>query len=1522
MTTTLYLRSGETASSHQSPAVGSLPSGFLAAWDFTASGFNGASACFLDSSAGSAQVAATGGTWSAQVGGTKKYGIIQYASNPLAGSQTISAGNWTIGYAGSLSNGGASLKTQGYIALYLVNGATGASRTVIFALAILTGTGTHANASEATFYSTTASGSSATVTAGDYLVLEVGEALVATGTQTPGTFSIYDSGTVAISSDNAAASNAQSFITAPVTLTFQPAASGTPQNAVVAQPSETPQIDLLMLGAATDSGMSGANPPVPTVPPGVPRVIVASESPRMELLMQGTAAGLLAGVVPVPFVKPPPPALAFGETPRFELLMPGAVIPDTFSMSRPESPGETVLYLRSGEPAIHYANPGIKTLPAAFLGSWSQTNAALGGSACAFLDPLPGAAQNDVAPTWAAIGGGTQRLGHVQYASSPLAGNQTINPGQWLLTFAGDVTNASASEVWAGMAALYLVNGSTGAIRTVIFGLTTIGSAGRLNTTETTCLASVLGAGATVTAGDYLVLEMGLRITALSQHTPTTDVYDNGVTPIIADGVAASSAQSALIAPQTLLFQTPAVTPTRTIIVQASESPRAELLMTGAVLGFSGRVPVGFTRPPLPVYAAGETPAAVLLSPGAQIPDVFALSASVSPPPPPFAAPPPGRMATASESPRIELLVQGSSFREIPPATITPTVSVVPPRPVYVAQSDPPVRELLATGAVIDSGFPFSGANPPTPAAQPAFWQCMIDARETPAVQFLVPGGDVAESGVIPVPTISPGIPPGAPELIVSTAELAPLLQQGQALTPRTIVQVPFGPPITVAVQREITALQLLIGGSAQAARQVVVAPIAGGPQVPRIVVAATTDFPQPILTQQPIDAPTSSTWPFAGNVLPTRAVIAARDELASQHSLLVSPAIAAVGLGLEPLVPTSFVVTTEGVHPAVQQPGRVIATSGVVPVPTVRPAQTSVRAAPLENPAFQLLVGGSVHSVIKTFAFPYTRGVVSAMQENPAGQLLVQGSTVTFVGVVPTAVITPTIPPGAPARIIAPSETPALGQLLAGAATVFRSSAPALPRVLSATVAGAADVPAWQTLVIGSARASAALPPAASPPLRATVAQAEPLASQFLVTGSALARSGVVAVPIVPPTRTVTVVASELIHPGQLAPGRTVNTVGLQLPAIPARPVTASTEPLPFILQGTGTALRFVGPVPVTVITPTIPPGAPARIVASLDVQHIVSAGSGVTVSVSRTPMASPPPRPVIVMIEAMPEQVLVPGAVTQPLWRSGGVVTTLIVTIASPLLLITDNGDGTATARVVGSSVGSTNDVLTQPADGNLLAPAFTNQGQLAGDGSVTFPLASGVYWAYCYSILDPQSATSQPIYVSVGSATLGTHEQCVQGVLARLAQLTFADTPTAPGTVKAVIDGLVPIDDTALQFPCLLVTIEGETEQVGMGYGAGGGSNYRDDYGYPVKVTICDQMDMVSLADQQARRVKYTKWREQIARAFSRQKLATTGNQVFDCIAAPLGIVDGRMPLQQYVVSGLTLRFYARLTRGVTS
>ena len=203
--TTLYLRNN--ASPHATK-----PSGFLGAWGTVGAAGNRDKT--LEATNGSASVNLTVSTTGSHA--AKDYGIGAFHSPALA-AQSIASGNWTIGLTGQYPTTGGGRVWTPRMSLYLVDGGTGAIRTTIFAIGDIGATGRTASALR-TGYSTTIAGGAATVTANDYLVLEIGLNVTTTGDGTKRTLTMRFANSTAISSDNVANTTPMAFLTAPASI--------------------------------------------------------------------------------------------------------------------------------------------------------------------------------------------------------------------------------------------------------------------------------------------------------------------------------------------------------------------------------------------------------------------------------------------------------------------------------------------------------------------------------------------------------------------------------------------------------------------------------------------------------------------------------------------------------------------------------------------------------------------------------------------------------------------------------------------------------------------------------------------------------------------------------------------------------------------------------------------------------------------------------------------------------------------------------------------------------------------------------------------------------------------------------------------------------------------------------------------------------------------------------------------------------------------------------------------------------
>ena len=111
---------------------------------------------------------------------------------------------------------------------------------------------------------------------------------------------------------------------------------------------------------------------------------------------------------------------------------------------------------------------------------------------------------------------GTQTILLGQFSTAPLDGTINITASYWTLSFAALVSGGSGTT-WYGYATVYLMNGSTNQVRTTILAGQVVGGSKSTLNSELTCFSSTLAAAAaTVTAGDYLLIELGVQVTTTS----------------------------------------------------------------------------------------------------------------------------------------------------------------------------------------------------------------------------------------------------------------------------------------------------------------------------------------------------------------------------------------------------------------------------------------------------------------------------------------------------------------------------------------------------------------------------------------------------------------------------------------------------------------------------------------------------------------------------------------------------------------------------------------------------------------------------------------------------------------------------------------------------------------------------------------------------------------------------------------------------------------------------------------------
>lgn len=194
-------------------------SGYLAAWTNTIAGNAGANALSMNATSGAATVTASLNPGTQAAGVVKEIGHGQFLS-PLLASQEVGAGNWTVGFALSSQTTASAVSLTGRAVLYVINGATGAIRSTIFALTTI-GAARNANTTYLTGYSTTVAGARVLLDDGDYFALEMGVRASWSGLAAPGNIRVRFDNTTAITADNVTNANPQSFLAAPQTIYVQ-----------------------------------------------------------------------------------------------------------------------------------------------------------------------------------------------------------------------------------------------------------------------------------------------------------------------------------------------------------------------------------------------------------------------------------------------------------------------------------------------------------------------------------------------------------------------------------------------------------------------------------------------------------------------------------------------------------------------------------------------------------------------------------------------------------------------------------------------------------------------------------------------------------------------------------------------------------------------------------------------------------------------------------------------------------------------------------------------------------------------------------------------------------------------------------------------------------------------------------------------------------------------------------------------------------------------------------------------------
>lgn len=239
----------------------------------------------------------------------------------------------------------------------------------------------------------------------------------------------------------------------------------------------------------------------------------------------------------------------------------------------------------------------------------------------------------------------------------------------------------------------------------------------------------------------------------------------------------------------------------------------------------------------------------------------------------------------------------------------------------------------------------------------------------------------------------------------------------------------------------------------------------------------------------------------------------------------------------------------------------------------------------------------------------------------------------------------------------------------------------------------------------------------------------------------------------------------------------------------------------------------------------------------------------------------------------------------------------------LAEPTLTITDLADGTGvTATIAGGDGAATNTIRYQRVDGELGTSTWTTLGSQVGNGTTgTLAAPVGLHWFRCDSVLAAEAVVGNLVYAAVTSGDDAVLDQIMESSIARIQLLND------PWIGNRVYKQVQP-SEVNIAMPCCIVSLAGllETDE--------GGTNIRDDVGYPLRV------DLVDRASPDDKRIipLVTKARQSIQRAFRQQRLPGVP-ETYVCRVEPAPIYDPELPAYQIALSSFVLRFVAREVRG---
>jgi hypothetical protein len=238
-------------------------------------------------------------------------------------------------------------------------------------------------------------------------------------------------------------------------------------------------------------------------------------------------------------------------------------------------------------------------------------------------------------------------------------------------------------------------------------------------------------------------------------------------------------------------------------------------------------------------------------------------------------------------------------------------------------------------------------------------------------------------------------------------------------------------------------------------------------------------------------------------------------------------------------------------------------------------------------------------------------------------------------------------------------------------------------------------------------------------------------------------------------------------------------------------------------------------------------------------------------------------------------------------------------------------DNQDGTgATITVTGAGVSDVTVPYTQYFPGGLgYAGTWVEHSAIIGNGSLALSLERGHYFGHTILSSGGVDTISPVEYFNVTETEESTHYQILEAVQSRIIAVNLDEV--GANVLIRKIPSERGNDDSTYSYPVVMVSPMG-TEQLR------GGTNLRDDVGYPVLVSILARNNQ-DLTETNLN--KFLLWRERLSAAFrGDQQLQLTSLQVHKTSVEAGPVLSPTAVWNNQFQCSLTIRSEARQTRGL--